>query len=349
MKLCTHVDPTLGACTNKAFKGGVCIKHGAKVKLCTHVDPTLGACTKYAQIGGVCFKHGAKVKKKLSDGSTPSGNGSVRKRSGTSKSSNEEMKKGPWSAEEDQKLKDLVAKYGTKKWSLIANDVPGRIGPQCRERWVNHLNPGISKAPWSEGEDRIILTCHRDGNGGQWAKMSQLMVGRTNNAIRSHWNSSMKRKVEKYIHNKNIDGVNRIKNDDGLYLIGDDIEGCLSAVRRDEKAERKEAAERKKAVAAEKAAAKKEAAKEAEQSQAQGSKEKKRVQLEKAEAAAIRRKKEEANRHHHHQQQPMLQHQYVYPRPEMTMGRPSFVPQMNYADFIDDEAVKACWSAWRGE
>jgi len=107
----------------------------------------------------------------------------------------------------------------------------GRIGKQCRERWHNHLNPSISKAPWSEDEDRIILTCHRDGTGGQWAKMSQLMVGRTDNAIKNHWNSSMKRKVEKYIHNKNIDGVNRIKNDDGVYLIGDDIEGCLRAAR----------------------------------------------------------------------------------------------------------------------
>ena len=41
----------------------------------------------------------------------------------------------------------------------------------------------------------------------------------------------MKRKVEKYILQKNIDGVNRIKDDEGRYLIGDDIEGCLAAVR----------------------------------------------------------------------------------------------------------------------
>ncbi len=41
----------------------------------------------------------------------------------------------------------------------------------------------------------------------------------------------MKRKVEKYIFHKNFDGCNRIKDDDGRYLIGDDIEGCLGAAR----------------------------------------------------------------------------------------------------------------------
>ena len=42
----------------------------------------------------------------------------------------------------------------------------------------------------------------------------------------------MKRKVEKYIFHKNFDGTNRIKDDDGRYLIGDDIEGCLAAARK---------------------------------------------------------------------------------------------------------------------
>lgn len=42
--------------------------------------------------------------------------------------------KGPWSAEEDAKVKELVAKYGPKKWSQIAQYLPGRIGKQCRER-----------------------------------------------------------------------------------------------------------------------------------------------------------------------------------------------------------------------
>ncbi len=62
-------------------------------------------------------------------GSTPSGNGSARKRSAASysKSSNKEMSKGPWSAEEDQKVVDLVGKYGPKKWSQIANELPGEL------------------------------------------------------------------------------------------------------------------------------------------------------------------------------------------------------------------------------
>jgi len=64
-----------------------------------------------------------------STGSTPSGNGSARKRSAASysKSGNKEMSKGPWSAEEDQKVVDLVGKYGPKKWSQIANELPGEF------------------------------------------------------------------------------------------------------------------------------------------------------------------------------------------------------------------------------
>lgn len=48
--------------------------------------------------------------------------------------------KGPWTEEEDRKVVELVKKYGAKKWSLIASNLPGRIGKQCRERWHNHLN-----------------------------------------------------------------------------------------------------------------------------------------------------------------------------------------------------------------
>lgn len=62
--------------------------------------------------------------------------------------------KGPWSAEDDARVAELVGEIGAKKWSCIAAQLPGRTGKQCRERWHNHLNPDISKVPWTEREVR---------------------------------------------------------------------------------------------------------------------------------------------------------------------------------------------------
>jgi len=40
----------------------------------------------------------------------------------------------PLGLQEDDKIVELVTKYGPTKWSLIAQSLPGRIGKQCRER-----------------------------------------------------------------------------------------------------------------------------------------------------------------------------------------------------------------------
>ncbi|KAK9683723.1 hypothetical protein RND81_10G160700 [Saponaria officinalis] len=110
---------------------------------------------------------------------------------------NPDLIKGPWSKEEDEIIVQLVKKYGPKKWSTISQHLPGRIGKQCRERWHNHLNPGIKREAWTQEEELVLIRAH-ELHGNKWAELTKYLPGRTDNSIKNHWNSSVKKKIDSY-------------------------------------------------------------------------------------------------------------------------------------------------------
>ena len=99
-----------------------------------------------------------------------------------------------WSPEEDAKLREIMQSTKNVVWTEIATQFKNRTGKQCRERWVNHLDPEIDEREWTAEEDDRLLSLHNQ-IGNKWAAIAKCMQGRSENTIKNRWHSSIKKRM----------------------------------------------------------------------------------------------------------------------------------------------------------
>ena len=109
---------------------------------------------------------------------------------------------GAWSAEEDQMLINIL-NTKLKKWGVISDHLNAKIhsgvkirsGKQCKERWVNHLDPQMKRDKWTTEEDLEILKLYKK-LGNRWSKISKIIKNRTDSLIKNRIKSLLNKQKQ---------------------------------------------------------------------------------------------------------------------------------------------------------
>ncbi|XVF66064.1 hypothetical protein PTKIN_Ptkin10aG0004100 [Pterospermum kingtungense] len=104
-----------------------------------------------------------------------------------------DLRRGPWTVEEDFKLINYIAIHGEGRWNSLARCAGlKRTGKSCRLRWLNYLRPDVRRGNITLEEQLLILELHSRW-GNRWSKIAQHLPGRTDNEIKNYWRTRVQK------------------------------------------------------------------------------------------------------------------------------------------------------------